>query len=242
MTFRRKIFGFLACSVALLGLTAGAAHADVTASKTALGIDVSNHNGRVDFGAVKKDGRDFAFVLATDGNSFTNDLFDSQYGGAAKAGLFRGAYHFARPGGSATDQADRFLKTVGNRNDGRSLPPVLDLEANPNGATCYGLDRKQMKEWIEDFVTRVKEKTAREAILYTSPAFWQECTGNSKAFGSNPLWIADWGVDKPSRIGGWSEHTFWQYSDSRHVDGVDGPVDVNQFNGDVAALERFARG
>ncbi|QUH00037.1 lysozyme [Saccharopolyspora erythraea] len=241
MNLRKKLLVVLASSAALLASVPGAANAG-SAAADSLGIDVSNHNGKVDFGKVKADGRDFAFVLATDGESFTSDQFDSQYGGAGKAGVYRAGYHFARPDGSAGKQADRFLKTVGYTNDGKSMPPVLDMEANPNGATCYGLDAAQMKEWIKTFVGRVKEQTGREAIIYTSPGFWQECTGNSEAFKNNPLWIAEWGVDKPSKIGGWPAHTFWQYSDSGKVNGVDGPVDVNRFNGGAAELEKFVKG
>lgn len=236
----RKLFGVIATSAALLGLMHGAAQA--ASADDALGIDVSNHNGSVDFDAVKKDKRDFAFVLATDGQSFTSDLFKSQYGGAGKAGLIRGAYHFGRPDGSASEQADHFLSTVDYTNDGKSLPPVLDLESNPDGSTCYGLDHSQMKKWVEDFVGKVKDKTQRNAIIYTSPAFWQQCTGNSKAFTNNPLWVAEWGVDKPSTVGGWNGYSFWQYSDSGKVNGVDGPVDVNRFNGTTAELEKLAKG
>ncbi|CAM00046.1 GH25 family lysozyme M1 (1,4-beta-N-acetylmuramidase) [Saccharopolyspora erythraea NRRL 2338] len=241
MNIRRKLLVVLASSAALLASVPGAANAD-SAAADALGIDVSNHNGEVDFAKVGADGRDFAFVLATDGESFTSDLFDSQYSGAGEAGLYRAGYHFARPDGSATKQADRFLKTVGYTNDGRTMPPVLDMEANPNGATCYGLDDAQMEEWIKSFVGRVKEKTGREAVIYTSPSFWKECTGNSEAFTSNPLWTAEWDVDKPSKVGGWPAHTFWQYSNSGKVDGVDGAVDVNRFNGGTAELEKFVKG
>jgi GH25 family lysozyme M1 (1,4-beta-N-acetylmuramidase) len=251
MIKRKKPLILLASVTALLGSTVGvagvvSASTEPTAAPQpraeALGIDVSNHNGEVDFGAVKNDGRSFAIVLATDGESFTSDLFQSQYDGAGSAGLFRAAYHFARPDGSATEQANRFLDTVNYQNDGTSMPPVLDMEANPDGATCYGLDHGQTKKWIEDFVGVVKERTQREAIIYTSPGFWQECTGNSAAFTANPLWIAEWGVDQPSTIGGWSQYTFWQYSDSGEVGGVNGPVDVNRFNGTASELEKFAKG
>ncbi len=236
----RKIYGVIATSAVLLGLMHGPAAA--APAGNALGIDVSNHNGRVDFDAVKKDKRDFAFVLASDGESFTSDLFKNQYGGAGKAGLIRGAYHFGRPDGSATKQADHFLSTVDYTTDGKSLPPVLDLEANPNGSTCYGLDHGQMKQWVEEFVGEVKDKTKRDAIIYTRSGFWRQCTGNSKAFAGNPLWIAEWGVDEPSTIGGWKSYTFWQYSNSGKVNGVDGQVDVNRFNGSTTELEKLAAG
>ncbi|MBK1786523.1 GH25 family lysozyme [Prauserella cavernicola] len=213
------------------------------AAEDAHGIDVSNHNGTVDFEAVKADGQEFAFVLATDGTSFTSPEFDTQYEGAADAGLIRSAYHFARPGsGAAADQATRFLDTVSFSADGNTLPPVLDMEANPDGATCYGLSASEMTDWITAFLAEVKETTERDGIIYTSPGFWKECTGDSDAFADNPLWIADWGVDKPSTIGGWDAHTFWQYSDSGSVDGVTGDVDVNRFNGTVDELKALAAG
>jgi len=222
-------------------VTAGGATA-APAAKDALGIDVSNHNGTVDFKAVKGDGRDFAFVLASDGNSFTSPEYKTQYKGAGDAGLIRGAYHFGRPGGSASGQADHFLAAADYSNDGKSLPPVLDLEANPNGGACYGLGAAEMKTWIKGFLTQVKEKTKRDAIIYTSPGFWKDCTGNSKEFAENPVWIANWGVDSPEVPGGWKSYTFWQYSDSGQVKGVNGPVDVNRFNGTVADLEKLAKG
>jgi len=56
------------------------------------------------------------------------------------------------------------------------------------------------------------------------------------------LWIAQWGLDKPDKIGGWPDYTFWQYSESGHVDGVEGKVDVNRFNGGVAKLGKLAQG
>jgi len=246
MNTHKKLFVFLASSALLCGLAAGNSTAQAavdTAAKQALGVDVSNHNGPVDFKAVKNDGRAFAFVLATDGSSFTNNLFGSQYRGAGKAGLVRGAYHFARPGSSASEQANHFLKTIDYRNDGKSLPPTLDLEPNePGSPTCYGLNHKQMKAWIKEFLGKVKKTTKRDAIIYTNPTFWKECTGNSKAFKGHPLWIAEWGVGKPSKIGGWSDYTFWQYSTTGHVDGVNGNVDTDRFNGGVSKLRKLAQG
>ncbi|OZM71692.1 lysozyme [Amycolatopsis antarctica] len=230
-------------AVAVGVVTAGGASAAPAArAGDALGIDVSNHNGTVDFGSVKKDGRDFAFVLASDGNSFSSPEFSKQYKGAGEAGLIRGAYHFARPGGSAAKQADHFLSVADYSNDGKSLPPVVDMEANPDGAACYGLGAAEMKDWIKGFLARVKEKTERDAIIYTSPGFWKDCTGNSEMFTENPLWVAAWKVDKPEVPGGWKNYTFWQYSDSGSVPGVSGPVDVNRFNGTVTELKALADG
>ncbi|MFF5987702.1 GH25 family lysozyme [Prauserella flavalba] len=243
MAGKKQLFALGSATAVLFGVLGVPGAQAVGNAEDAPGIDVSNHNGTVDFEAVKADGQEFAFVLATDGTSFTSPEFDTQYQGAADAGLIRGAYHFARPGsGAAADQAQRFLETVGYSADGTSLPPVLDMEANPDGAACYGLSAGEMRDWIKAFLAEVKEQTERDGIIYTSPGFWKDCTGDTKEFSENPLWIADWGVDEPSSIGGWDAHTFWQYSDSGSVDGVNGPVDVNRFNGTVDELKALAAG
>src|SRR5690348_9029964 len=60
-----------------------------------LGIDVSSYQKNVNWASYKAQKRVFAYVKATEGSSYRNPYFASQYGGAAKAGLVRGAYHFA---------------------------------------------------------------------------------------------------------------------------------------------------
>ncbi len=206
----------------------------------AKGIDVSNHNGDINWKKVATDGQEFTFVLATDGDSFTSDKFTTQYSGAKEAGLLVGAYHFARPDGSAAKQADRFLKTANYANDGKTLPPVLDLEVDPKDGGCYGQSADKLKEWTKTFTGKVKESTGRDAVVYTSQAFWDKCMGGTNSFKENPLWVASWGVDKPQTPGGWEKWTFWQYSDKGSVDGVNGKVDVDKFNGTAEQLKQFA--
>ncbi|WP_020499916.1 GH25 family lysozyme [Sciscionella marina] len=233
------ILAALACTT-LTAATATASNAPELAAKQALGVDVSNHNGSVDFKKVKASGREFSFVLASDGKSFSNKLFKSQYSGSAKAGLIHGAYHYARPNqSSAAQQAKRFLGIANYKHDGKTLPPVIDLE--PGGANgCYGMSAKQTKSWITAFNKVVKDRTKHNAIIYTNPGFWSKCTGNSKGFTGNPLWVASWGVSKPQQVGGWKGYTFWQYSDSGKVPGVSGKTDLDKFSGSSAELKKFA--
>ncbi len=195
------------------------------------GIDVSNHNGTIEWKKVAKAGKDFTFVLATDGSDFTNPMFHKQFQGAKKAGLVAGAYHFGRPGGSAEAQANRFLDTIGTTDDGRTLPPVLDMEVSPSSGGCYGKSPAQMTSWIQTFLDTVKKRTGDEAIIYASPSFWSQCMGDSKAFADNPLWIAEYQVDKPTVPGGWKNYTFWQFTAKGSVPGIEGPTDLNKFKG-----------
>lgn len=204
------------------------------------GIDVSNHNGEIDWKSVAASGKQFAFVLASDGQSFTSKTFDEQYNGAKDAGMMAGAYHFGRPSGSAEQQANQLLEVNKYTDDGKSLPPVLDLEVDPKGGDCYGLTTGQMHGWTQQFLDRIKEGTGKDAIIYASPSFWSQCMGGSDEFKENPLWLASYGVDQPKVPGGWNEYDFWQYTEEGSVPGIEGDVDLNKFNGSSKELKDLA--
>src|SRR5262245_23655000 len=73
---------------------------------------------------------DMLFVKATEGTTFTNSKFVSQFSGAKEHARVHGAYHFARPGSSAaTAQADHFISVVRPHLDATTLL-VLDLEVS----------------------------------------------------------------------------------------------------------------
>lgn len=213
---------------------------EVNIAPNASGIDVSNHNGNIDWGKVAASGKEFAFVLATDGASFTNPMFQQQFQGAKKAGLLTSAYHFARPTGSATAQADRLLDTMGTSNGDRTLPPVLDMEVSPSGGGCYGKTPGQMHKWMQTFLDRVKDRTGEKGIVYANPSFWSQCMNGSEAFSEYPLWVAAYGVDSPSVPGGWDKYTFWQFTSKGSVPGVDGYTDINKFQGSGEDLLELA--
>ncbi len=238
-TRRRRVVAGLALVAVAVAASVGADSA--VAATRVKGIDVSNYQGDVDWSKVKASGRRFAFVLATDGTSFTSPTFPSQYRGARRAGLYHGAYHFARPGsGTARGQARRFIGVVGKSITRRTLAPVLDMEVNPNGSSCYGLTAEQMISWMRKFFAEVRRLTGRKGIIYTGPGFWRSCTGNTRALRTYPLWTAEYGVSRPQSFGGWETWTFWQTSSTASVPGVNGDVDSNVFNGGIERLRALA--
>ncbi|EQD82917.1 GH25 family lysozyme M1 (1,4-beta-N-acetylmuramidase) [Saccharopolyspora erythraea NRRL 2338] len=204
------------------------------------GIDVSNHNGSIDWRKVAADGKQFTFVLATDGTSFTNPRYSEQYHGAKEAGLIAGAYHFARPDKSAEAQADRLLATADYQPDGRSLPPVLDLEVDPKGGGCYGLSVQEMHQWTDTFNRKIKDATGKDPIIYANPSFWNQCMGGTADYGDHPLWLASYGVSNPKVPAGFDNWDFWQYTDSGKVAGISKPTDLNQFQGGIERLKQLA--
>ncbi len=189
------------------------------------GIDVSNHQDRVDWSRVKADGISFAYVKASEGTTFADPKYQAHVTGATAAGIATGAYHFARPDTNTADvrkdaraEADWFLSLAPpERGD---LLPALDLET-------AGLPAAQMVEWTRAWLDRVRARIGARPLLYTYPAFWSSL-GATTAFRNYPLWIANYGVSEPQLPAGWRRYAIWQYTASGSVDGVPGRTDLNR--------------
>jgi GH25 family lysozyme M1 (1,4-beta-N-acetylmuramidase) len=218
------------------GLNTRAVTPAATTTPTA-GVDVSHWQGNTDWAYWWRNGRKFAYVKATEGTTYRDPSFSYQYSGSYQVGMIRGSYHFATPNtSSGAAQANFFAAHGGGwSRDGRTLPGVLDIEFNPYGATCYGLSKAAMVNWVRDFTRTYKTRTGRDAVIYTSLSWWVTCTGNSGAFAStNPLWIPRYATSPGQLPGGWGFHTIWQHTDT--------PLDQDVFNGSLARLQALARG
>ena len=209
----------------------------------ARGIDVSKSQGTVSWPAVKGAGYVFAYVKATDGETYVDPTFPQNWTGAASAGLLRGAYHFFRAEDSPQAQAEFFWKTVGENGD---LPLVVDVEQNMGEPTPTLLSNlTQLLEEIQQLSGRQTDDLYRSRIL--------ERIGENSAsnFGDFPLWVADYppaGVLTPTVPIGWTSWDFWQYygplsnaTDYVQVPGVSCPVDLDVFNGSAASLLQWVQ-
>lgn len=202
------------------------------------GVDVAEFHPNYDFQAHYDQGYRFAYVRATQGVRIKDASFSRHYTASYEAGMIRGAYHFAEPGATTgAAQADFFVDNGGGWSaDGKTLPGVLDLEgAYWLDDPCWGVGQADMRAWIADFTARYKERTGRDAVIYTTTNWWQQCTGNTDQFSqTNPLWIARWGSETAGELpAGWGFWTFWQYT---------GDPDFNHFNGSMDRLQALANG
>ncbi|MBO0706754.1 MAG: hypothetical protein J2P44_00215 [Candidatus Dormibacteraeota bacterium] len=209
------------------------------------GVDVASfqhpNGAAINWGQVAADGYRFAFVKATQGDYYQNPYFGGDYAAAEGAGLYRSAYHFADPSvsGGAT-QADDLLNAAAPTVDGRTLPHALDIESVSGHAACYGYSQAGMVAWIAAFSNEVLSRTGRLPIIYTNATWWNQCTGGSSAFASNPLWVASYGSSTPTMPGGWGTWAFWQYTSSGSVPGISGSTDLSFFSGGVTGLGTLA--
>lgn len=208
---------------------------DPGAQAVVYGIDVSGHQGNVNWTYWWGQGKRFAYVKATESTTYRNPYFAQQYNGSYNVGMIRGAYHFALPDRSAgSTQADFFVNNGGGwSRDGKTLPGALDMEYNPYGSTCYGLSKASMTSWIRSFSDRYHYRTGRWPVIYTSTSWWSQCVSGDFS-STNPLWIARYSSTVGTLPYAWGYYTFWQYSSS--------PIDQNQFNGAYDRLQALANG
>jgi GH25 family lysozyme M1 (1,4-beta-N-acetylmuramidase) len=192
------------------------------------GIDVSNWQGSVDWDTVSANGYYFAFVKCTEGTGYRDPWFPRNFSELTRVSMYRGAYHFARPGySSGAAQADYFCDYWGPTSG--DLQGVLDLE------DTGGLNPSQLFSWVRSWVDRVKQRTGRPGIIYTSPYFWRARVGDPTDNLNCPLWIAHWNVSWPDVPRAWGGvWTFWQYTvdDRTYADGKPGQIDYDVCNDD----------
>jgi lysozyme len=195
------------------------------------GVDVSHHQGVVDWKAVAGDGVAFAYVKASEGRDHRDDLFTGNRAAARAAGLRVGAYHFFTFCSSGRAQAVNFLEAAPA--DGADLPAAADLEF---GGNCGARpDAASLSRELGVFLAMVEKRTGKPVILYVTPEF---LTAYGAALPQRALWRRSI-LHAPARGQAW---VLWQYHNKGAVKGVKGPVDISVFNGGRGAFARFAAG
>jgi lysozyme len=185
------------------------------------GVDVSHHQGLVDWEAVAADDMTFAYVKATEGGDMVDPRFAENWEGAGRAGLDRGAYHFftlCRPG---REQAANLVRTLGDRSG--ELPPAIDLELAGNCSSQP--DRAWIDREVGAFLDGVEAATGQVVVLYVGADFEQRYPGITAALG-RPVWARRFPM-RPDVEGWW----IWQLHGYAHIDGIDGRADLNIMRG-----------
>jgi lysozyme len=200
------------------------------------GLDVSNHQGPIDWAEVRREGYSFAFVKATEGGDWTDGRYVEHTSGARAAGLRVGAYHYFTFCRDGAEQGRHAVDVVRPQTRAGDLPLVVDLEFGGNCShvpTVAELDRQ-----FGAFDAVVRAAFGRPPVLYVTGDFQHRYIDGAAARGSalagHRLWIRDI-LGRPG--GGCGRWAFWQYANGGRVDGVDGGVDLNAYCGDPAAAD-----
>jgi lysozyme len=194
------------------------------------GVDVSHHQGAIDWRTLAANDVAFAYIKATEGADHVDMRFDYNWREADAAGLYRGAYHFFTLCQPGARQAANFIAAVPR--DAGALPPALDLEHM--GPCREGPTMPDVIVEADVFMDRVEAHYGVRPIIYTTREFHDahlsELTGES-------FWIRSIATPPSFRQNDW---IIWQHHNRGHRRGVEGPIDLNAFRGDAAALAVFA--
>jgi lysozyme len=158
------------------------------------------------------------------------------------AGIMRGASHFFHPVSSAEDQADHFLKVMADFLPG-DLPPALDLEeTSATHDEWPGIQSADRIGLVLRWLKRVEDTTGMKSVIYTRKGWVKDNLPGAEALNDHPLWVADFkSTETPLIPSQWSAWTFWQFSETGTVPGINSKVDLDRFNGVSADLQMLVK-
>ncbi|WCL50631.1 glycoside hydrolase family 25 protein [Leptospira sp. GIMC2001] len=195
------------------------------------GIDVSNHQGKIDWSLIPKNDISFAYIKATEGGDFKDKSFLYNWNEAKKHGFKVGAYHFFTLCKTGSEQAENFIQTVPKEFD--SLPPVVDLEFVGNCKERPKIENVQKE--ISIYVELIENHYQTKTILYLTNEFIETYLDDN--FLNHPIWIRNifFHPNAFSNI----EWLIWQYKSTERIEGISGPVDINVLNGNLEILNNL---
>ncbi|MCQ2424105.1 MAG: glycoside hydrolase family 25 [Clostridia bacterium] len=210
----------------------GILHFNNPPSDSVIGIDVSSYQGDIDWTTLSSQNISFAFIKATEGSSFVDPCFTSNWTNAADTDLRIGAYHFFSFESSGEKQAKFFCSTVTPVDN--MLPPVIDVEFYGKFKSVKDIDADAVKHELRVFVDLISAEYGMKPIIYVTNKSFEAIVKND--FSDCDLWFRSVYSSIPNEI----KCSFWQFSNRHRLDGYNGKepyIDMNVFCG---SSEEFA--
>jgi len=198
------------------------------------GIDVSHHNGSIDWDQVKQAGIEFAIIrcghghnLETGGDAYwLRNISEVERVGMPYGIYF---YSYATSVAGVKKEAATTIKLLKGHKP--SLPVFYDMEDVTQKSLSTNLKNKMAAAYCDDVTA-----AGYQAGLY-SYKYWLE--GYMSPFINStdyPIWVAQY-ASKTTYTG---DYIMWQYSSSGRVNGIPGRVDMNYWYGKLKAVRRKA--
>ena len=207
-----------------------------TSGNTAVGIDVSNWQGDIDWKKVKDSGVKFVMIrcgyrgYGTEGTLVIDNKFEDNIKGALENEIYVGIYFFS----AATNEEEALQEAAFAvdliKDYDIKYPIAYDFEYfgerfDPNSGNPYrtnGLSNEQLNANAKVFLNYIKSQ-GYTPMLYGSSNplnnIW-----DSEVKSNNDIWVAHYGVSTPSYKG---SYNMWQYTRSGSVPGINGNVDID---------------
>lgn len=193
------------------------------------GVDVSAHQGSINWKSVKASGIDFAMIRLGYRGYGSGKLVEDEYArqnltGATEAGLRIGAYFFSQALNiaEADEEIAFMLEILGEQY--LDMPIILDWEIPADDARTAGkMDARTLTDIQLHFCSVMEEKGYTPMVYFN----WHQSENlyYLSELEAYPFWLA---LYQDRMTYPWKVE-MWQYSDKGSVPGINGPVDLNVY-------------
>lgn len=210
-------------------------HADVFDGMNVYhGIDVSYHNGNIDWDSVAADGVEYAFIRAGyrgygNGSLQQDSKFTAYAADAASAGIPIGVYYFTEASDEeeSIEEANDCIRMIQENNINVTLPIALDYEYQYNAAGQLvspkaGLSKAEATANCQAFCDTIAAAGYTPIIYANSYDLTKRIDGAALAENYG-IWLANYTTTTTYS----GTYQIWQYTSSGSVDGISGKVDCN---------------
>ncbi len=191
-----------------------------------LGIDVSKHNGSINWSAVKNSGVSFVIIRcgyrgSSTGALIEDPMYRSNIQGALNAGLKVGIYFFTQAVNEveAVEEASMVLGLIKGYNI--SYPVFLDVESS-NGGRGDSINTATRTAVCKAFCQTI-QNSGYKAGIYANKT-WLNSYIDAPGLTGYKIWLAQYAA-APSYTR--TKYDMWQYSSKGRVSGLSGDVDMN---------------
>lgn len=201
---------------------------------TFYGLDISHFQGDVMSEMSNKDSLTFIICKATEGITYIDNDFRSNWHEIKEKGFIRGAYHFYLFQDDPRQQAKHFAYNIADI-ESSDIAPIVDVE---QGSMDPKVGGSAMRAQLKVFLKELESDLNRKPIIYTDYGFAQEYL-NDPFFADYDLWLAEYTGDrKPNLPNTWKTKglKIWQKSDTYHA--YSKTIDLDQYHGALADLTR----
>jgi lysozyme len=190
------------------------------------GIDVSHHQGIIDWQCVAKDTCvKFVYIKATEGSTMGDSNYLQNVRGAKRAGIPLGSYHYLTSQSSITAQFRNYYGVVNRKL--QDIIPMIDIEEEG----VRGWSKQEIQDSLARMIRLIEQHYYHSPIIYAYAKFYNE--NLAPRFNSYHLFLARYNENEPV-VSGAGQHNIWQHSDQGVVDGIETLVDLNVFADDTS--------
>ncbi len=196
------------------------------------GLDISHFQGDVMNYLDNKDSLTFVICKATQGITYLDPDFRTNWNAIEEKGFIRGTYHFYMFSDDPVKQAQHFAAYISDITD-RDIAPIVDVE---QAGLIKGISPATVQRQLTTFLKALEQRVQRRPIIYTDFGFAQQYL-NDSGFQEYDLWLAEYTrAKKPLVPATWRSkgYKIWQRSDTYHA--FSETIDLDVYTGPIRNL------